>query len=151
MEPGRLFQKCIDFRERYQIERLVADVENASMLDLLYHFNKDMQGGRGLNLYDASFPGDFQYQVSLIRACVQPQDKTLHFGDCSLLRDYLLEANVDDISKARPEDYPAIFAVGFVISYIKAHPKDPIWDKIKQVPKEEDYNPLTFGLGGPEI
>jgi hypothetical protein len=146
-DPGHLFQKAVDMRERFQIERFVADTENASMLSLLSDFNKGLDGAPALTLYDAAFPGDFQYHVSLIKSCVQPQSKTLHFGDKSLLRDYLLEINVDDVSKGKPGDYPVIMALGFIVSYIKSHPKNPLEDRIKkQTPSGDDYNPLTYDL-----
>ncbi len=150
VEPERSFKKCVDFRERYQIERFLADTENESMLNLLYHFNKGLDGAHALVLHGASFPSDFPYHVSLIKSCVRPQNKTLHFGESSLLRDYLLEINVDDASGGKAGEYPAITAVGFVLSYIRNHPKDPVRDRIRQISREEPYNPLTFGLGPAE-
>lgn len=146
-DPGRLFQKAVDMGGRFQIEKFVADVENAAMLSLLADFNKNLDGAGRLILYDASFASDFMYHVSLIKSCASPQSKTLHFGDKSLLRDYLHEVIVDDVNKRKASDYPAIMALGFIVSYIKSHPRNPLEERIKKItPSGDNYNPLTYGL-----
>jgi len=143
----RLFKNCLDLRGRYQVERIIGDMGNESMMTLLYDFNKGLDGARPLSLYDASFPEDLRYHVQLIKGVTAFNGKTLHLNQCNALRGHLSNITLEDAQQGKASDYPAVMALGFVISYIKAYPRDPVRDRIRQIPQEEPYNPLTYGLG----
>ncbi len=144
-DTERLFKKCLDLRERYQVERILGDVDSESMMELLYGFNKALEGARPLSLYDGAFPDDLAYHASLIKNATRFNSKVFHIGGCNILRGYLSSVSVEDV-QGKAADHPAMIALGFVVAYIKAHPRDPVKDRIRQISQEEPYNPLTFGL-----
>ncbi len=146
-DTERLFKKCLDLRERYWVERILGDMDNEPVMELLRDFNKSLDGARPLSLYDASFPEDLRYQVQLIKGVTSFNRKTLHLNQCNALRGYLSNIALEDAQQGKASDHPAVMALGYALSYIRNHPKDPVKDRIRQIPQEEDYNPLTYGLG----
>jgi hypothetical protein len=145
-DTERLFKKSLDLRERYQVERIIGDTENEPMMALLYDFNKGLDGAVSLNLYDGAFPNDLRYHAQHIKGVTRFNNKTFHLGECNMLRGHLSSFTFEDVPQGRAIDYPAVIALGFVISYCKDHPKDPVKDRVKQIQQEEDFDPLRFGL-----
>jgi hypothetical protein len=143
-----LFKKCLDLRERYQVERLIGDTGNEAVMALLYDFNKGIEGARPLSLYDASFPDDLPYHAQLIKDVTQFNNKTLHPGQCDTLRGHLSSFGPED-AQGRIKDFPAIMSLGFVLAYLKTHPaRDPQTGKLQKAlqDRERDYDPLNWGL-----
>jgi hypothetical protein len=146
-DTGRLFRQCLDLRERYWVEKIIADRTNEPMTALLRDFNKGLDGARPLYLYEAAFPDDLRYQVSLISGVTQFNHKILHLDQCERLRGHLSGLTLEEVSQGKGGDHPAVLALGYVLAYVKSHPRDPVRDRIRPIPKEEEYDPLTFGLG----
>jgi hypothetical protein len=143
----RLFRRCLDLRERFQVERIIGDMDNEPMMELLYNFNRSLDGGRRLTISDCAFCDDLAYHIQLIKAVTRFNDKSLHIGSCNALRGHLSSITLEDASLGSARDYPAVMALGYLTAYVKNHPRDPVRDRLRAVSKEEDYNPLTYGLG----
>jgi hypothetical protein len=146
----RLSKVCLDLRERYQIEKLLGDATNESVNELIYFFNKGLPDGVArLTIYDGAFPGDLSYHVQLIKKVTQFVNTTLHLNKCNALHEYLSSFGPEDVRKGKPEDHPAVMALGFILSYLKMHPlQDPQVEKLHRISQEReaDYDPLTYGL-----
>ncbi len=146
-DTEKLLNKVLDLRERYCVERVMGDLSNESMAELLYDFNKHLDGASPLTLYDASFPDDLYYNVSLIMGVTRFNRKTLHIDQCNTLRGHLSSITLEDAQQGRAGEHPAVMAIGSVVSYVNTHPRDPVKDRIKQIPREDErYDPLTFGM-----
>ena len=125
-------------------------MENEPVMELLRDFNKGLEGARPLSLYDASFPEDLRYQVQLIKGVTTFNRKSLHLNQGNALRGHLSNITLEDAQQGKVSNHSAVMALGYVLSYIRNHPKDPIKNRIRRIPQEEDYNPLTYGLGSGE-
>ena len=118
-----LFQKCLDLRDRYQVEDFYGNSENRPMMDFLYEFNRNLEEGVfSLSLCLAPFPEELNYHVYVIRQFLEQGKKTLHFGEKSVLRGCLMELGKVEAMKASVLDYPPIVALGYVLSHIKSYP-----------------------------
>jgi hypothetical protein len=143
-----LFQRATDLRERYLVQLFLADTDNASMLDLLSHFNRTVGEGRTLSLYPASFPEDLLYHLSMIKDMVEPQSKRLFFGLNSVLPGYLLQVTTE-ASNEKASDYPPVLALGYAVSYLKATYRDPKIEHLERISEKRtstSYDPLKWGL-----
>jgi len=118
-----LFQKCLEFRERYQVQDFYGNRENEPMMELLRDFNRDLKDVSSLSLCLAPFPEDFAYHVRVIRERLNQDKKIVYFGKRSLLAGCLMELSPEEAMKARVYEYPAITGLGYVISFLKSHPK----------------------------
>ena len=152
LDSERLFKKALHLRERYWVERFIGDVDNEPMMDLLYNFNKNLEGATGLNVYDASFPDDLCYHVNIIKGVTAFNNKILHINQCNKLRGHLASITVEIAQEGKASDHPAVMALGFALSYFKMHPlPDPNIEKLQRIleEREANYNPLTWGLDEP--
>ena len=119
----KLFQKCLEVRDRYQVEDYYADVENLSMMDFLWDFNRKLEDGVfQLSMSLAPFPKDLVYHSWVIRERIEQGDKSLHLPENSLLKGYLMELGKEQVLKADILDYPAVAALGYALSHIKSYP-----------------------------
>jgi len=118
-----LFQKCLDLRDRYQVEDFYGNRENSLMMDFLYEFNRNLKEGVSpLGLWLAPFPEELKFHVYVVRQFLEQGKKILHFGEKSVLRGYLMELGKEEAMRAGVLDYPPIAALGYVLSHIKSYP-----------------------------
>ena len=61
-------------------------------------------------------PKRFAFYVNILRGCLERWRKTLHLGEKSKLQSYLVQLGSEEVVKATSEDYPAIAALGYVVS-----------------------------------
>jgi len=122
-DPEPFFQKCLEFRQRYQIQDFFGNSEDKPMMELLRDFNRGLEDVSSLSLCLAPFPEDFAYHVRVIRERHNQDRKTLHFGEKSILSGCLMELSPEEAMKARVYEYPAITALGYAVSYLKSHPR----------------------------
>jgi len=119
----RLFQKCLEVRDRYQVEDFYGNTENKPMMQFLWDFNRTLEDGvfqLGLGL--APFPEELSYHAWVIRDRIEQGEKSLHLPENSLLKGYLMELGKEQVLKANILDYPAIAALGYALSHIKSYP-----------------------------
>lgn len=114
-----LFQKCLDLRERYQVEDFYGNTENRPMMEFLYDFNRDHKDMNPLWLRLAPFPEDFPYHVHVIEGRLNQDKKTLYLGEKSILRGHLMELSPEEIMRASMWDHPSIAALGYAVSHLK--------------------------------
>ena len=117
----RLFQKCLDLRERYQVEDFYGNTENRPMMEFLYDYNRDHKDMAPLWLRLASFPEDFSYHVHVIEGGLNQDKKTLYLGEKSMLRGHLMELSPEEIMRASVWDHPSIAALGYAVSQLKRY------------------------------
>jgi hypothetical protein len=121
-DPEPLFQKCLELRQRYQIQDFFGNSGDKPMMELLRDFNRDLEDVSSLSLCLAPFPEDFAYHVRVIRERLNQDKKTLHFGEKSILPGCLMELSPEEATKGSVYDHPAIAALGYAVSYFKSHP-----------------------------
>lgn len=117
-----LFQKCLEFRERYCVQDFYGNRENEPMMKILYDYNQGLKDIPSLSLCLASFPEDLGYHLYRIKGYLKEDKKILHFGEESILPNYLLELSPEEAVRGSVYDYPAIAALGYAISYLRGHP-----------------------------
>ena len=119
----RLFQKCLEARERYQVEDFYGNTENKPMMDFLWAFNRKLEDGVfQLSLGLAPFPEELKYHALVIRERIEQGESSLHLPENSLLKGYLMEFGEEQVQKANILDNPAVAALGYALSRIKAYP-----------------------------
>lgn len=119
----RLFQKCLEARDRYQVEDFYGNTENKPMIDFLWAFNRKLEDGFfQLSLGLAPFPEDLSYHAWVIRERIEQGKRSLHLPEGSLLKGYLMELGKEQVLKSNILDYPAIAALGYALSHIKTYP-----------------------------
>ena len=118
-----LFQKCLEARDRYQVEDFFVNTDNQPMMEFLYDFNRKLKDGIfNLGLSLAPFPEELGYHARIIHGRIQQGERSLHFPENSLLKGYLMELGKEHALKADILDFPAIAALGYVLSHIKSYP-----------------------------
>ena len=118
-----LFQKCLESRDRYQIETFLANTDNRPMMEFLYDFKRGLKEGiYALSFGKAPFPEDLEYHGLIIQSRIRQGEKSLHFPEKTLLKGYLMEIGKEEIRKADVLDHPAIAALGYALSHIKSYP-----------------------------
>ena len=131
-----LSRRANEFKEIYHVEAFYGDSTIEPMMRFLRL--------SGLSLREAPYADNehsFRFYVSTIQACLEPE-KYLHFGDNSKLPGYLLEVNPEDTSSLDAQNFPAIAALGYVLSYLdiyQFHPPLPPLDKSKQQNLAKSY------------
>jgi hypothetical protein len=119
----RLFQKCLEARDRYQVEDYYGNTENKPMMEFLRDFNRELEDGVfQLSLGLAPFPEDLAYHAWVIRERIEQGEKSLYLPENSLLKGYLMELGKEQVQKANILDYPAVAGLGYVLSHIKTYP-----------------------------
>jgi len=120
---ANLFQKCLEARDRYQVEYFFGNTEHRPMMEFLYDFNRRLKEGiYNLSFALAPFPEDLGYHARIIHSRIQQGERSLHLPMNSLLRGYLMELEKEQVLKADILDYPAIAALGYALSHIKSYP-----------------------------
>ena len=144
-DTERLFKLCLDLRARFSVEWVIGNMDNESMMELLYQFNNGLDGARPLNIYPASFPDDLSFHVHTIKSVSRSNNRMLHLGECSALKERLSIITPEAVSEGKAINHPAVMALGYCISYIKDQPRDPVRDKMRRIAQKreaEAYDPL---------
>ena len=83
--------------------------------------------------------GQFEYCCQVIFKHVRAGRKTLHFGPASKLPAYLLEFGQEHIRSGRPDDFPAIAALGYVLTALDIW---QAWKPDTRIRAAADYDPF---------
>lgn len=117
-----LFQKSLELRGRYCVQDFYANTEDKPLMKILYYYNQDLKNTPSLSLCLASFPEDLGYHMRIVEEYLVKGKRILHFEEESILPSYLLELSPEEAIRGSVYDYPAIAALGYVVSYLKSHP-----------------------------
>jgi hypothetical protein len=103
------------------------NLNNRPAMEFVYQFRDKLQGtGRdGFSLANAPYVDDargFEFCVNILKKHLVKDRKSLHLGEGSKLPGYLMNLPSIDVSKARPEDYPAIAALGYATATLASWP-----------------------------
>jgi len=143
-----LFQQCVHLRNRYQVQKFLGDTKNDGFMNFLYQFNRTQKKGDyrfdSLILQMAAFPQDLQYHAYIIKERLQQSTKSLHLGEKSLLKGYLMDLDKD--FTGGPLAYPAIMALGYCLSYFKNYPKDPDKDRLEKMEQRDSGHRSPFEI-----
>jgi hypothetical protein len=117
-----LLRKSVEFRERYKAKIFYGDTDNKPMMEVVRQANEVFRKKDISTLYPtrASFvddPRGFQFYFHTIKAHLQADKKTLHFGEVSKMPGYLMELTPEDFSSLDAQDFPAIAALGYAVAY----------------------------------
>ena len=110
-----LFRRAAEFLKIYQVELFCGDTRKQAMMSLLRR--------SGLSLREAPYVDNedsFPFYVQTISGCLEPE-KYLYFGETSKLPRLLLEVNPEDTSSLDAQNFPAIAALGYAVSYLNIH------------------------------
>jgi hypothetical protein len=134
-----LLRKCLEFSNIYKVEFFVGDEENKPAMDYVDRFCRDLRD----NPIQITSGESFEFSLNVCKARLKGQ--TLHIPEKSSLKAVLWEVPVSDVQKGNPYDYPRAAALGWVVSYLDTY-KRPQYEPPDDDVREEDYNPLYFGL-----
>lgn len=134
-----LLRRCLELNEMFLCQYWYANEKDKAAVDYLNLFNRDLttkvRVGPAL---------EFGLSLNILRRRMKPGSETLILGEQGqLLRSYLLEVPQDAVINGKHEMYPAVSALGAVVS---------AFDLFKAVnetgedEKEEDFDPLRFGM-----
>lgn len=120
-------EKLHEVAELYCVTDLYGDPENKVGREFLAVFNDKLsrQGRRGVYISRAPMQGEraqFEYGVQTILRLLRSGRKVLFLGDQSRLPGYLMELQPQDISKADPQDFPAVAALAYGVTAITYWP-----------------------------
>lgn len=82
--------------------------------------------------------GEIAYHMSVVRDKLRVEAKSLFFGQVpnSLTVQRFSEVAPEDAARATDEDYPALAALGYAVTFLVSFP--PAWDEFK-----EEHNTMT--------
>jgi hypothetical protein len=94
---------------------------NKPAMEFVYAFwdEQRKKGRQAFSLANAPYvndPNGFEFCVNVLKKHLVKDRKSLHLGERSNLPGYLMNLPSLDISKARPEDYPPIAALGYAVA-----------------------------------
>ena len=113
---GALLRKSSELAMVYEVDIFLSDTANDGMM-VLYKQHRWEEGLKPITLKEAPLPRDLNYYVQTIKSHLSEEKKSLWFGLDSKLPDYLLELHPDEASSSTIDDYPAIAALGFAVTY----------------------------------
>lgn len=118
----KLIRKMYDYQNRYFLSAWFGDTENMMMLHFVDKFNSTLSRKKtGIYLAVADFVNEtnnLRVYSHNIKMKLTPEKKVLFFGDKSVIPIRLGGLSPDDIQKKKAEDYPAVAALGYVLSGI---------------------------------
>lgn len=119
----KLIKRMYDVQNRYLIDPWYGDTYNILMMHFVDKFNNRLtKQKKGIYLAEAPFVGEahnlrlYAHQIKTRTLSVK---KSLHFGSQSQIPGQLSGLSPDDVQKKKAEDYPAIAALGYVLSGIE--------------------------------
>ncbi len=116
----KLVKRMYDLQNKYLIETWYSDTENALMMHFVDRFNRKLsKKKKDVCISEAPFIGEahnLRVYAHQIKGRVSPAKKTLQFGGNSRIPGVISGLSPDDVQKKKAEDYPAIAALGYIIS-----------------------------------
>lgn len=141
--PRGLNMQCLDLQARYEAKnalRYWLGDQKEAMIVAVHQVNADRRKAKKpcFNVApsaDLDAAGGFRSSIYEIKTLLQEQRLVL--GDCDKLRTAIINAPGDTAAKDSPADYPALAALGYVISSFAYKPwrahdkKTPFGDRIE--------------------
>ncbi|GEM_PF-1268581 len=120
-------ERCHEAAGLYACADWYGDPADRVAQEFLYEFNRQLQEKRQRGFYLSRPPlfgekAQFEYCCQTIFKHVRAGRKTLHFGPASKLPGFLLEFGQEQIRSGKPEDFPAIAALGFALTALDTWP-----------------------------
>ncbi len=143
-DPGEFFRVCTDLEGKYSIGKFCSRLDEAN-LEYLSMWNRQRRESRlsTLSVSGAPFSDDgrVQYHLSIVKDKLRMEQKSLHLGD-SRVSGLLVEIQTGEVSDIKDSEHPLIASLCYAVSALT------VWKYREPVPepKEEPYNPLTYGL-----
>lgn len=114
----------------YCLSDFYGDASDRMGSEFLYQFNLQLQGRRQVGFYISRPPlfGEkqcFPHLCQAIFSHLRAGRKTLHFGPASKLPSYLLEFGQEQLRGGKPEDFPAIAALGYALTALSTWTASP--------------------------
>jgi len=133
-------EKLHEVAELYSVTDLYGDPENKVGREFLAVFNDRLsrQGRRGSWISSPPMQGEraqFEYGVQTILRLLRASRKTLFLGETSRLPAALMELQPQDVSRASPQDYPAVAALAYGVTALTYWPfrEDPGRTPVKAI------------------
>lgn len=134
-----LLKRCLELNEKYLSEYWHASDKDKASMEYVSLFNRELT--RKVRVWPAI---EFGLSLNIVRRRMQRENETLILGEQGqLLRSYLLEIPQDAVINGKHEMYPAVSALGAVVS---AFDLFKAVNETGQDEKEEDFDPLRFGM-----
>ena len=120
-----LIKKCFEMQGQYCVSFWYGHTKNEPMMEFVFELNKKRKKDeKGFYLSEAPHledPHALEFYVDTIKQRTIGTHKTLHLTEESRLPTYLMELTSDQMSKVRAETFPAIAALGYVISALSIY------------------------------
>lgn len=116
----KLIKRVYDLQNKYLVKSWYSDTENVLMMHFVDRFNSKLsKKKKGIYIAEAPFIGEthnLRVYAHQIKGRSRPEKKSLHFGSNSRIPGVLSSLSPDDVQKKKAEDFPAIAALGYVLS-----------------------------------
>ena len=116
----KIAKRMYDLQNRYMIQSWYGDTDNLMMLHFIDRFNQKLSPKKtGLYIAEAAFVGEthsLRIYAHQIKNKTAPEKKILTFGGNSVIPLRLNALSPDNEQKKKAEGYPAIAALGDVLS-----------------------------------
>jgi len=137
-------ERVNELKQIFSIVDIYGDPNDRTAQEFLYAFNLELRERRQRGFYLSRPPllgekGQFEYCCQVIFKHVRAGRKTLHFGPASKLPAYLLEFGQEHIRSGRPDDFPAIAALGYVLTALDIW---QAWKPDTRIRAAADYDPF---------
>jgi hypothetical protein len=132
-----LLRKCLEYSNTHSVEYYVGDLDNKPAMDYLSRFTRDLRE------HPVRISGGESFEFSLNITKDRLKGQTLHIPEESSLKAALWEVPVSEVQAGNPYDYPKAAALGWVVAHFDTWRRS-LYDATED--KEEDYDPLRFGL-----
>lgn len=137
-------ERVYELTQIFSIVDVYGDPNDRTAQEFLYAFNRELQERRQRGFYLSRPPllgekGQFEHLCQVIFKHVRAGKKTLHFGPASKLPAYLLEFGQEQIRSGKPDDFPAIAALGYVLTALDTW---QAWRAETRMRAAVDYDPF---------
>jgi len=120
IDPIDLLKKSFELQGQYLVNFWYGDSKNEPMMEFVFEINKKRDKKiKGFYITDAPYledPHALEFYVDVIRQRTMGNRKTLHFMEESRLPNYLMELTSEKVPKVKHQTFPAIAALGYVVS-----------------------------------
>jgi len=144
-DTRQLILKCSELSSRFKAQRFFGRREKQAMMYLNIS-NRDSRKA-GLPEFCLNEPtfldNSMEYFINLLGHRLDPAHKTLHLCNANLLRGYLTEVPDTNLNKLTEREFPAVAALGAVVTILTETPPETEDDKYPDETWSRTRNPIT--------
>lgn len=117
---SELIRRCLELKSECQVSAFYGLIKDESNMHFLSLLNRQASQQHKPTLLIEPAPSSenalINYHINILLSRLSKNNKTLHLSPSSKLPGYLQELQATDLHQAKAKDYPAVAALGFVVS-----------------------------------